>query len=163
MESERIAKSLYGKDDNPLLVEQAHVIAETQLLLRGIRAEKVAAIERMRELDASPTVKRDRGLMRARARSRRGRVAYAEFLQLETKIRSLSRSEQDEMGEEIEAQPRRKPRIPMRDETAAMRAATPDLNRLGRYERRAWSRLRRAILRFVSLKFVGGRPVARAG
>ncbi len=152
-----MVKSLCSKDDNPLLVEQAHVIAETEILLRGIRAEKVAAIERMRELDASPIVKRDRGLVRARARSRRVRVACAEFLQLETKIRSLSRSEWDKMAEEIELQPPRKLLIPMRDETAAMRAATPDLNRLDRYEQRAWARLRRAILRFMSLKFVGGR------
>jgi hypothetical protein len=57
-------------------------------------------------------------------------------------------------------QPPRKPLTPKRDETAAMRAATPDLNRLGRYERRARSCLRRAMLRFVSLKFLGGRPVA---
>ncbi len=160
METARIVKSLCSKDDNPLLVEQAHIIAEAQLLLRGIRAEKVAAIERMRELDASPIVKRERGLMRARARSRRGRVAWAEFVRLKAKIKSLSRSEWEKMAEEIDMQPRGKPLIPMRDETAAMRAATPDLNRLGRYERRAWARLRLAILRFMSLKFAGGRPVA---
>ena len=163
METARIVKSLCSKDDNPLLVEQAHVIAETEILLRGIRAEKVAAIDRMRELDASPVVKRDNGLMRARARSRRGRVAFAEFLRLTAKIKSLSRSEREEMAQEVAMQPRRDPLIPMRDETAAMRAATPDLNRLGRYERRAWARLRRAILRFVSLKFAGGRPVVSVG
>ena len=163
LETARMVKSLCSKDDNPLLVEQAHVIAETEILLRGIRAEKVAAIERMRELDASPIVKRDKGLMRARARSRRGRVAWAEFLRLKAKIRSLSRSEREKLAEEIDTQPRREPLIPMRDETAAMRAATPDLKRLGRYERRAWARLRRAILGFMSLKFVGGRSVASAG
>jgi hypothetical protein len=163
LETARIVKSLYSKDDNPLLVEQAHVIAETEILLRGIRAEKVAAIERMRELDASPIVKRDRGLMRARARSRRGRVAWAEFVRLKAKIKSLSRSEREKMVQEVALQPRRDPLIPMRDETAAMRAATPDLNRLGRYERRAWARLRLAILRFMSLKFAGGRPVVSVG
>ncbi len=47
----------------------------------------------------------------------------------------------------------------MRDETAAMQAATPDLNRLGHYERRAWSRLRRAVLRFIDIKFVRGKPL----
>jgi hypothetical protein len=52
------------------------------------------------------------------------------------------------MAEEIHMQAPRKPLIPKRDETAAMRAATPDLNRLGRYERRARSRLRRAMLSF---------------
>lgn len=67
------------------------------------------------------------------------------------------------MAEEIHMQPPRKPLTPKRDETAAMRAATPDLNRLGRYERRAWARLRLAILRFMSLKFAGGRPVVSVG
>ena len=149
LETARIVKSLCGKDDNPLLVEQAHVIAETEILLRGIRAEKVAAIERMRELDASPIVKRDRGLVRARARSRRVRVACAEFLQPRDENQIV---EPQRVGtrwrKRSSMQPPRKLLIPMRDETAAMRAATPDLNRLDRYEQRAWARLRRAILRF---------------
>lgn len=67
IETERIAKFLCGKDSNPLLFEQALVIAETQLLLRGVRTERVAAIERLRDFDASRIVKRDVGFMRARA------------------------------------------------------------------------------------------------
>jgi hypothetical protein len=39
--------------------------------------------------------------------------------------------------------------IPERDEFDAMRSAMPDLHRLERYRRRAWSRQRRAIRRFM--------------
>ena len=34
-----------------------------------------------------------------------------------------------------------------------MRAAMPDLERLARYERRAWSRRRRAMRNFMAIKF----------
>jgi hypothetical protein len=39
-----------------------------------------------------------------------------------------------------------------RDEFDAMRRAMPDLDRLARYERRAWSRWKRAIRDFIEIK-----------
>jgi len=39
-----------------------------------------------------------------------------------------------------------------RDEFDAMREAMPDLERLGRYERRAWSRQKRAMREFIAIK-----------
>jgi hypothetical protein len=39
----------------------------------------------------------------------------------------------------------------MRDEFDAMRLALPDLRRLERYERRAWSRRKRAIRDFIEI------------
>ena len=39
-----------------------------------------------------------------------------------------------------------------RDEFDAMRLALPDLDRLERYERRAWSRQKRTIQRFIEIK-----------
>jgi hypothetical protein len=41
-----------------------------------------------------------------------------------------------------------------RDESAAMEEAASDLLRLNRYERRAWSRQRRAILAFMNVKLM---------
>lgn len=41
-----------------------------------------------------------------------------------------------------------------RDESAAMEEAVSDLLRLNRYERRAWSRQRRAIFAFMNLKLM---------
>ena len=43
-----------------------------------------------------------------------------------------------------------------RDEFAAMFEAMPDLVRLERYERRAWSRRRSAILEFIAIKAQAG-------
>ena len=43
--------------------------------------------------------------------------------------------------------------IEQRDEYEALRAAIDDLIRLERYERRAWSRRKRAIREFVALRF----------
>ena len=42
---EPMAKASCGGDSNPLLFEQALVIAETELILRCVRTERVAAIE----------------------------------------------------------------------------------------------------------------------
>jgi glycerol-3-phosphate dehydrogenase len=44
--------------------------------------------------------------------------------------------------------------IKERDESAAMEKAASDLLRLNRYERRAWSRQRRAIFAFINLKLM---------
>jgi len=160
IETERIAKSLCGKDGNPLLFESALVIAESELLLRGVRTERVAAIERMRDLSVTASIKRDGGMMRARARIREVEEACAQEPQIQARIDALSETEQDKMWDALEAEEEEqragglKPHVHERDEFEAMRMATPDLNRLERYERRACSRLRRAILRFMSVKFM---------
>ena len=43
--------------------------------------------------------------------------------------------------------------IKVRDEVDTMREAIPDLKRLMRYERRAWSRRKRALRNFMDIKF----------
>ena len=78
------------------MFEQALTIAENQIVLIRVRAERVAAIER--ELDIPPE--------------------------------SIAR----------------------RDELAAMRRAIPALERLARYERRAWSARERAIHQFIEIR-----------
>jgi hypothetical protein len=92
-------------------------------------------------------------------RSQQGRLAYSEFSQLKTKLIN--------QGEELFTliQERKcKPGEPTwkfeppkdRDEYEAMHEAIPDLNRLLRYERRAWSRRKRAIGVFIAIKLIGG-------
>ena len=49
-----------------------------------------------------------------------------------------------------------------RDEHEAMQEAIPDLVRLERYERRAWSRQQRAIRKFLGIKFTRNLPVMAA-
>jgi hypothetical protein len=47
-----------------------------------------------------------------------------------------------------------------RDEAAALEEAALDLVRLDRYERRAWSQQKRAILEFMNIKLMKALPTA---
>jgi hypothetical protein len=49
---ELIAKAMCADDPNPLLFEQALVVAENELVLRCVRAEGVGVIERLRDVTA---------------------------------------------------------------------------------------------------------------
>jgi hypothetical protein len=93
---DRIAEAICGDDRNPLLLEQALMIAEHEIVLIGVRAERVAAIERAHDVPPKP--------------------------------------------------------IELRDELGAMRRAMPALERLARYERRAWSGRARALCNFIAIK-----------
>jgi hypothetical protein len=93
---ERIASAICADDQNPLLLEQALMIAENEIVLIRVRAERVAAIERAHGITPKP--------------------------------------------------------IELRDELGAMRQAMPTLERLARYERRAWSGRNRAIRNFTEIK-----------
>jgi hypothetical protein len=152
-----MARALCGDDMNPLLLEQARVIAESQLLLRCVNAERVAMIERMWDASAVPLTKRN-DLARARARAREAQLAWEEFEPMRDKFNAKSREERERLCEEYDRDVERlalKPRPPQgRDEVQAMREAFPDLNRLARYERRAWSRRKRALRHFMHIKFM---------
>src|SRR5258707_13169718 len=55
----RMARGLCDGNDNPLLLEQAIVIAECDLILRMVHTEEVAAIERLRDPAAVSLGKRN--------------------------------------------------------------------------------------------------------
>jgi hypothetical protein len=73
---ERMAKALCNGDSNPSLLEQALVIAENEIVLRSVRAERVAVIERLRDRSATPLTRRDSSLARAKARFRGVKLKY---------------------------------------------------------------------------------------
>jgi hypothetical protein len=79
-EIERLAKAICGDDDNPALIAPARVIAENEVVLRGIRAQQVAVVERLRDKTAIPLVKRDNSLKLAKARSLESRRAWNEVV-----------------------------------------------------------------------------------
>jgi hypothetical protein len=54
--------------------------------------------------------------------------------------------------EEAPPGPAWKPEPQERDELAALLEAVPDLNKVARYERRAWSRRKRALREFINIK-----------
>ena len=105
----QIANAICNNDSNPLLFEQALLIAENEILLRHVSAERIVVIETPRD----------------------------------TAARSFAKNVEPE---KIEAMP---PQI--RDEFDALREAMPNLARLHRYERRAWSRRKRAVREFIAI------------
>jgi hypothetical protein len=174
---ERMAKTICANDQNPLLFEQALMIAENETVLLCVRAERVAVIERLRDGTASPLARKDDSLARAKARFRLAKLGYEGRVQAKDKNKDTNKDtnkankvagdngkEQDGKARDLAqkrqgapAQPAVKPQpMKLRDEFDAMCLAMPDLDRLERYERRAWSRRERAMRHFTQIKSRGG-------
>jgi hypothetical protein len=137
-------------DTDPLLFEQALIIAESDIILICLGAERLAAIERMRDPDAIPFSDSKASLARARARFAQAKRAYAQLVKAK---QAKAGSTSDKGKASISAQKNKEPHPPaQRDECDAMCRAAPDLTRLERYERRAASRRNRAIREFIFIK-----------
>ena len=179
-EINEFAGALCGDDRDPALFAQAVKIAENEMTLRAIRAQQVAVIERLREPYVAPFSRKDNSLELAKGRSfeawlahREIRVRVPELLQkykdqipppeLDENSPEWCRygeliplclkvllQEPDDVAEEIRERARK--RIEERDEHEALAAAVGDLIRLDRYQRRAWSRQKRAIREFIRMK-----------
>jgi hypothetical protein len=138
-------------------------------------------VERVQEVTAIALAKGDNSLALAKARSLRSRLAYDELVALRDKLLQRYKDELPDSGEtqaeqlvparlavfllekeealarmEREAGVRNQAdeRVDERDEFAALEEAAPDLIRLDRYERRAWSRQKRAIRDFMNMKLM---------
>jgi len=179
----RFANALRGDDSDPALLAQARVIAQNEMVLRAIREQQIAVVERLREPTVVALTKRDNRLKLAKARSKRARRAEKE---IERRLPSVLKKYRDRLGpdpycgskfdfvplglkvlleepdppEEQRALDLARKQIEQqqRDEHEAMQEAIPDLIRLERYERRAWSRQQRAIREFLSIKFTRTLP-----
>jgi hypothetical protein len=180
----RFANALRGDDSDPALLAQARVIAQNEMVLRAIREQQIAVVERLREPTVVALTKRDNRLKLAKARSKRARRAEKE---IERRLPSVLEKYRDRLGpdpyygskfdlvplglkvlleepdspeEEQRALDLAREQIEQqqRDEHEAMQEAIPDLIRLERYERRAWSRQQRAIREFLNIKFTRTLP-----
>jgi hypothetical protein len=180
IEVEEFARALCGDDTDPAAFAQAVKIAENEMQLRAIRAQQVAVIERLREPYLVPFVKKDNSLQLGMARYMEGWLAewevkarlpkllekYKDQLLIEhdnkypnclTDIENLYTilEEPDYIDEQTREQARKRIKnrelVEQRGEYEALRAAIDDLVRLDRYQRRAWSRQKRAIRQFVTL------------
>jgi len=147
-------------DDDPFLREQAVAIAESQLWLDCVKAEKRALIERLRDPTAI-ALALDMRIARAKARMRLFDVAARQQEVIDDLIEKTKAAGRD---------PEREPLPPHieaawpppwvefvsgdteRDEYEALREGIEDLVRLLRYERRAWSRRKRAVRAFMAVK-----------
>lgn len=152
---EVMAKAICQGDNDPLLFEQALLIAENELLLLQVRAQRIAVIERLRDPQAIALAKGDNFLALGRARSLQFDIAAAKLAMMEAELakqgKYLDDLQYDQPGELMTCANWPAPPL-ARDEYEAMRMAMPDLGRLSRYERRAWSRRKRAVRKLTAIR-----------
>jgi hypothetical protein len=176
---ERLARAICRGVDDPQLFEAARAIAENQLLRRAIKAQQIAVIERLRDRTAIALAKGDNSLDRGRA----GFLAlWLLHRQIETRVPQLlskyqvqplppgyfadddivpiplkalmeecESAEENERASEVAEKCLQQQE---RDDCEALEEAIPDLKRLDRYERRAWSQHKRAIHEFMNIKLM---------
>jgi hypothetical protein len=136
----------------------------------------VVAVERLREFDAVPYARKDNILKLARIRCKEADLAEKEIeatlpgvlekykdqippslphdgfivpFRLKVLLQDPATAEEERRSLDLA-----KEQIEERDEYEALEAAIRDLLRLDRYERRAWSRQKRAINQFTNLKMM---------
>lgn len=67
-EIEQFARALCGSDDDPNLFEDALDVAECEMALRAVRAQRLAVVGRLREVTAIALRKGDNGLIIGQAK-----------------------------------------------------------------------------------------------
>ena len=174
---DRLARAMCGTDEDPVLFTAARAIAEHEFVLSAVRGQKIVAIERLKDATAIALRKGDNSFDLGKARFMTAWLAYREIQILipqvmkkhdlpmppmevageivPIELKALLEDEElsDEEEERLRVISRREIRRQQRTEYEALEEAVPDLVRLERYERRAWSRHRRAIREFLNLKF----------
>jgi hypothetical protein len=180
-EIDELAGALCGDDRDPTLFAQAVKIAENEMTLRAIRVHQVAVIERLREPYVAPFSKKDNSLGLAKGRSFEAWLADREIMarvpellekykdQMPPPLNEDTREwrrymdfvpirlkallqEPDDIDEATRERARKRVEAGYRDEHEALETAVGDLIRLDRYQRRAWSRQKRAIREFIRMK-----------
>jgi len=176
---EHFAETLCGDDHDPLLFEQALMIAENHMLLGLIEAQQVAIVERLWDPTETALAKGGNRTRLMRARVRKRKLALRLLIPLREALLEKYNdvlgedilsdclipcdldSYLDEKASELECEALKQPDVRFhsefcmkqpRDDVAAMQEAARDLLRLERYQRQAWSRLKKAICRFINLK-----------
>jgi hypothetical protein len=175
-EIERLAKAFCGTSENRELLAQARVTAANALVLRAIGAQKVAAVERLREPTAIAFAKGDNSLELGKARLLQTQLAREEIDELVPKLLEKYKDRIESKGlcahsglivpnsllcllegsDSIEHEQRARQLVEEqgRNEFQALEEAAADLVRLDRYERRAWSQQKRAIRNFMNLRMM---------
>ena len=157
---EQMVDAICAGDDDPLLRQQAVMIAENQIWLSRVRAERVALIERLRD-PAAFALAGDTSIARGKARLRLLDLAHDQLMTIQELIDKTIAAgrdpEREPIPQELETAwpPSWVKAIPQeaeRDEYEAMREGLCDLVRLLRYEQRAWSRRKRAVRTFMAIK-----------
>jgi len=146
-------------DDDPQLRQQAILIAESELWLSCIKREKLAAIERLRDATVY-AVTPDTSLARGKARLRLFDVACAQVDVIQKLVDETTAAgrdpEREPLPPELEAAwPPPWVKVVAegaeRDECEALKEAIGDIERLLRYEQRAWSMRKKAMRGFMAV------------
>jgi len=192
-EMEELVDAICAGEQDPLLREQAAIIAETEFALRAVQAQKSALVERLRDRDAIALARGDSRLLRAKVRHLKSELTIGhlnaqcagvleryqdrllpvvkdgesiqpngclvgEFVPLQIKLLDEYAQAYQSMHEAYETRSERLDQasklLKERDDRQAVLEALPDLVRLDRYERRAWSRQKRAIRNFLRIKSI---------
>jgi hypothetical protein len=176
-EIDQLARAMCGNDEDSVLFTAARAIAEHEFVLSAVRGQKIVAIERLKEATAIALRKGDNSFDLGKARFMTAWLAYreiqilipqvmkehnfpmppmevaGEIVPIELKALLAEQELSEEEEERLLVISRREIRRQQRTEYEALEEAVPDLIRLERYERRAWSRHKRAIHEFVLIKF----------
>lgn len=180
-EINRIAKALCGNDEDPTLIKAALKVGEDETALRAVRQQKLAAVDRLRDITAIALAKGDNSLVLGQARFIQfwlvSRELDALVPKLMEKYRDQMRPRQSTETEEptIGMMPIRlkallepedasteqeftanlaKVEFEERDEHEALTEALSDLVKLDRYERQTLSRRMRALHAFMNIIFM---------
>jgi hypothetical protein len=143
---EEIAKRMCGDNQDPLQYEQALVVAECDLVLSRSRAHSVALTERLSDPHSLPTTKKRSEWKRRREYGDQRQKEFDTLYPFPGEPCKYGPGEFDRLYDAFWR------RVEDRDDCAAFIAALPDLARVARYERRAWSRRRRAFREFLAIK-----------
>ena len=154
-----MANAICEGDDDPLLLEQALIVAECEVLLRGINLQSVQLVERLLYAVAGPIAKGK--FSRADQIVARGNQNMSDLSRLEALFAAYNKDQL--AGAKEGLRPPDKSSwsftfVNERDEHDALCEAIPDLQRFARYERRARSRQKRALNAFIAIKAGGQKP-----
>jgi len=148
---EALAHQICAGDSNPLLIEQARIIAENELILRCVRSQHIALIEGLRQANAPAGYG-----IKARLRFAKARLGDANSVLAALTSPSARPDNPNfvarERTDNIPKPPPTVSPVDGRDECEAVRLAVRYLQRLSRYARRALSRQKRAIGDFIAVK-----------
>ncbi len=177
----RLTKALCGADEHPALVAAAQVVAVDHLVLCAIREQQIEAVERLRTPGSAPFSKGNNALELGRARFMKAVIAGWEIEKEVPKLLEKYKNHQGKLEPaELEPDPgeliphvlwslldeepepdqraielaRKQVECDERNDWESFVAAVPDLVRLDRYERRAWSRYKRGIRAFMNTKLM---------
>jgi len=150
-----MAHAICEGDSDPLVFKQALIIAECEVLLHRVDEQSVQLVERLRHSVAAPI---SRGMNQLKASFFvRSKQNWRDVSRLEARVEEYNekRSAANPSAAGIEPPDQSSWSFTFdneRQDEDAFLEALPDLQRFARYERRAWSRRKRALNELIAIK-----------